>query len=222
MIKKESVNKPKITLNQLFQVVFTLREVLKITFRVKPKMLLAILLINSFLGITGVISFYLEKLVLDSLINGIGLADITPVFISVSSILGLALLFSLFRNILSSYSRTLDVMLSRYFDIQMDILIGRKMSELDIATIEDPGFRDRLDKVQRESGRRAGQLIMPLSEVPQALFGFISASIVLLYIHPLISLVVVLLSLRTIFEVIMTSSSKQMSLRFPKRTIYQI
>lgn len=85
------------------------------------------------------------------------------------------------------------------FHAELDALLGKKLAELDLATIEDPDFKDRFNKVERESGRRAWGLMMPLSDIPNYLVGFISAVGLLIVLHPLVAVGMLLASLPQFF-----------------------
>src|SRR3989344_4402230 len=73
--------------------------------------------------------------------------------------------------------------------------MGKKLAELDLAMIEDPQFRDRFNKIERESGRRTWQLIVPLADIPDYLFGFLSSIGILFFLSPWITLGIVVFSL---------------------------
>ncbi len=60
-------------------------------------------------------------------------------------------------------------MLSRRVTNEMDVLMGEKISQLDLVTIESPEFRDKFSKIERESGRRLWGLMMPVSDIPNYL-----------------------------------------------------
>lgn len=171
----------------------------KLTRRIKPKLLTAALLLNALAGFLAIPALYIEKLILDRLIGAIGNTNWQEVLWPVAMLVALGITLSFIRNSLNHLIRFLTNTLSRYFDAELSILIGTKLTELDIATIEDPDFRDRFTKIQNESGRRAWGLMMPFSDIPNSLVGFISASAVLLFIHPLVTLGVLLFSIPQFF-----------------------
>jgi ABC-type multidrug transport system fused ATPase/permease subunit len=191
--------KPKITFDRVGQIWFTLKEVIKLVFKENPKLLTLVFVLNGIWGLSSVPTFYLEKLIIDKLIAGVGISNWQPILYSILILVAVSLLLSLFRNFLSSYIGFLRRNLSRFFDAEIDALIGKKMTELDLSTIENPGFKDRFNKVERESGRRAWQLMMPLSDIPNYLVGFISATLVLVLVSPLVSIGVILFSLPRFF-----------------------
>ena len=193
------LSKPKFTLDRVGQIWFTLKEVIKLVFKENPKLLTLVFVLNGIWGLSSVPTFYLEKLIIDKLIAGVGISNWQPILYSILILVAVSLLLSLFRNFLSSYIGFLRRNLSRFFDAEIDALIGKKMTELDLSTIENPGFKDRFNKVERESGRRAWQLMMPLSDIPNYLVGFISATLVLVLVSPLVSIGVILFSLPRFF-----------------------
>ena len=190
---------PKLARGRLKQIIFILSEVIKIAFKAHPKLLTAVLILNALWGFSAVPGFYLEKLILDNLIAGMNAPDIRAVFNRVALFLAFALALSLFRNILGSYNRFLRRTLSKYVDSELDVLIGNKISRLKLSDIENPEFKDRFNKVQRESGRRAWGLMMPLSDIPNYVIGFGSAVAILLIVNPLISVGILLFSIPRFF-----------------------
>jgi len=73
------------------------------------------------------------------------------------------------------------------------------MSSLDMTTIEDPDFKDRFKKVERESGRRAWELAMPLSNVPNYFFGLLSTFSLIFFFKPIVALLIFLLAIPEFF-----------------------
>src|SRR3989344_5471824 len=185
----------KVTFGRFKQIYFTLKEVIKIAFRIQPKLLVAVLILNAVWGFSAVPGFYLEKLIIDKFVQGITGVDWKPVFYQVALLLAFSLGLSLFRNILGSYNRFLRRTLSRYVDSELDVLIGNKVSVLKLSVIESPQFKDRFSKVQRESGRRAWGLMMPISDIPNYVIGFASAVAILILVNPFISIGVLIFSI---------------------------
>src|SRR3990167_9960124 len=196
---RNSVVNPMFSFGRFQQVFFTLREVIKIAFRARPRLLTAVLILNAIWGFSAVPGFYLYNLIIDSLVSGFKALDLSQVFYRVATLLGFALALSLFRNILGSYNRFLRRTLSRYVDSELDVLVGNKISRLRLSVIENPEFKDRFNKVQRESGRRAWGLMMPLSDVPNYIFGFASAVAILIIVNPLISVGILIFSIPRFF-----------------------
>ncbi|MBU0569904.1 hypothetical protein KKB40_03925, partial [Patescibacteria group bacterium] len=191
--------KPKITLDRIGQVIFTIREVTKLALRTKPKLLIAVFFLNAIWGFLAVPGFYLEKLIIDELVGAVGEANWQPIVISIGILVTIALALSLFRNFLGSFNGFLRRSVSRYFDAELTILLGSKLAQLDMATIENPDFQDKFNKIEKESGQRAWGLMMPLSDIPNYLVGFISSVGVLILLHPMIAVGVFVFSLPQLF-----------------------
>lgn len=191
----KSLPKPKVTFNQFSQLIFTFREVTKLAYKVSPRMLILVFVLNSLWGLTSVPGFYIEKLILDKLVESVGSPNLQNVIVGLGVLVGLRLLIEFFRNFLSSVNNLLRRSLSRLFDARLRLLISKKMAELDIATIEDPEFKNKFEKIDRESSRRAWGLMMPLSDIPNYIIGFLSSVGVLIFLHPLIAIGIFLVSL---------------------------
>jgi len=89
-------------------------------------------------------------------------------------------------------------MLSRRVTNYLDFLMAKKLSSLSLSTIEDPDFRDKFNKIERESGRRVWGLMTPLSDIPNYIFGLFSSIGLLFFFSPILVLGVVVFSLPTI------------------------
>ncbi|OGM23507.1 hypothetical protein A2691_00435 [Candidatus Woesebacteria bacterium RIFCSPHIGHO2_01_FULL_39_23] len=189
------MQKPKITFDRFGQIFFVFREIVKLAARADTKFLVLVLILNAVWGFLAFPGFYLEKLVLDNLVNNIGNVNFRPVLNVVGFLIALRLALEFLRNLLSRLTGLLNRNMSRSFSMYLEALIGQKLSELDLATIEDPDFKNRFEKIENESGRRAWGLMMPLSDIPNYLVGFISAVFVIALLHPLIALGVILVSL---------------------------
>ncbi len=191
--------RPKVTFDRIGQIVFTFKEVARLAARTNRLLLILGFVLNAIWGFSAVPGFYLEKLILDRLVESIGNPDWQPALYIIGFLVLLRLLLELGRNILSRINRFIRHTLSRLFEAELSLLMGKKLAELDLAMIEDPDFKDKFDKIQRESGRRAWGLMRPLSEIPNFLVGFVSAVGLLILLHPLIALGVFIVSLPQFF-----------------------
>ena len=127
------------------------------------------LLLNAVWGLTTVPSFYIDRLLIDNLILFVGNSNLNLLLRLIFLLLFLRFFLEFFRNALSSFLSYLRYMLSRKVSNQLDILIGEKISSLPLKTIEDPDFRDKFNKIERESGRRVWGLMVPISNIPNYL-----------------------------------------------------
>ena len=79
-LKKKKFQGPKITLDRLGQIFFTLREVIKLAYQVKPGLIVVVILLNALWGFLAVPGFYLEKLIIDKLVLATGNINWEPIF----------------------------------------------------------------------------------------------------------------------------------------------
>jgi len=196
---RNKLPRPKITFDRLGQIVFVLREVVKLAFKIKPKLLITAFVLNALWGFLAVPGFYMQKLILDKLVQSVGATDIKPILISTGILMFIALMLSLLRNFISGITDFLRKALAERFEAELTIIIGKKLSTIDMAMMDQPSFQDRFNKTERESGRRAWGLMMPLSDIPNYLVGFMSSVAVLLFVHPLVAVGVFFASLPQIF-----------------------
>ena len=181
--------------DQLGQVVFTLKQVTKLLWQSNPRFTIFIFILSAIWGLLTFPAFYLEKLILDKIVGNIGHPNIQQVIYPIVFLIIARLSVELSRNILTNLLFFLRQAASKNFHIRLELIIAKKLSSLDVATIEDPIFQDRYNKVEREAGRRAWGLMMPLTDIPNYVVGFISSVGILYFLHPLIALGVVAVSL---------------------------
>ena len=178
----------------LAHVFFTFRQALSLVWKINPKFTIFILLLSTFWGLLTFPAFYLEKLILDRLVENIGNPDLQAVVYPIVFLVVARVLVEAIRNGLSSFLHFLRQFASKNFHIQIELMLADKLSRLDVATIEDPHFQDRFNKIEREAGRRAWGLVMPLTDLPNYASGFISSVAVLWFLHPAVAVGVILIS----------------------------
>ena len=189
------LHKPRLTFDRLGQVIFTLREIIKIIAQVEKKLLVGMFIVNALWGLSSVPGFYIQKLILDHLVDAIGNPNWQSVVYSIGLLILLRVLLDLTRTILSSVSNYLRRILSGMFVARVELIIGQKLAELDMATIDDPDFQDKFNKIQRESGNRSWGLVTPLADIPNYFVGFLSAVGILILLHPLVAVGVLFFSI---------------------------
>jgi len=187
--------KPTVRFNRASQLFFTLKELIKIVKKINPRLLIIVFIVNACAGLLAVPGFYLEKMFLDTIIANIGVPDWTQVLGTLTLIVTGRILLSMGRSFLDRISGFLQRTLAQLFDAYLDAMMAQKLGELDLATIEDPAFKDRFTKIQQDRGRRAWGLMMPLANIVDSSVGFISAVAVLVFFNPLIALGAIIVSL---------------------------
>lgn len=179
----------------LKQVYYTFSQTVRLVWKANPGMLVFVFIVNIFSGLIIFPTLWLEKLTLDTLVNNIGNPAIEQV------IKTLALLFlarTTIGVVQSAIMRSADFLqyaIARVFSIHVDLLLAEKMNQLDLKTTDDPEFKDRFNKVERESGRRAWGLAWPLSHIPNYFFGLVSTFSLIFLFNPLVALAIFLLAI---------------------------
>lgn len=186
---------PIIYREQFSQILFTIRKVASLLWRVNPRLTFLIFVVSASWGLLTFPAFYLEKLILDRIVANIGNPAWRQVLFPISLLITARVLIETTRIVLSSLQSFLRYFASRTFNMRIDVMMGSKLAKLDAKTLEDPGFQDRFNKIERESGRRAWGLMMPLADIPNHLTGFISSVGILWFLHPLVALGVVAVSI---------------------------
>ncbi len=188
------LKRPKLTFSRFGQLVFTFKEISKIAFQIKPKYLITLFILSAMWGFLAFPGFYLDKLILDKIVENIGNPDWRSVVDIIVLFIALRLLLELTRDFMSRAMNYFRKVIARYLNAELDSSIGRKLSEIDMVTLEDPSFKDKFTKIERESARRAWDMMSPISDIPNFLTGFTTSIVVLYLIHPLVAVGVLIAS----------------------------
>jgi len=190
------IKPPKLIYDNRFgQVIFTLKETIKLVFKISPGYLILILVLNTIWGLSALPSFYLDKLILDQIVDHIGNPLWREALNFIVFLLILRVLIEVSRNLLSRITEFLRTTMSRVFSSGMDILIAQKIGGLDIATLENIEFKNRFNKIEQESGRRSWGLMMPISSIPNYIAGFIGSLGLLIFLSPWVVVAILVMSL---------------------------
>lgn len=197
-MKVKKLNPKKVLLG-IRQVFFTFSQTAKLVWKANPRLLITVFLVNTVIGALIFPVFYLEKLTIDVLIKNIGNPLWQEALRFLAWLFFIRVTVGIFQSGLMRISGYLRFAIARVFSGYIDILLAEKMASLDMATIEDPDFKDKFKKVERESGRRAWELAMPLSNVPNYFFGLLSTFSLIFFFKPLVAFIVFLLSVPEFF-----------------------
>lgn len=184
----------KIKLDRFGQIFFTFKEVSKLAAQSNKKLLIFLFIVNIFWGFSAIPGFYVDKFILDAIVAGIGKPEWLPILRGIAVLSAIKIAIELIRTFLSSANGYMSRTSSRLLNAKIEVLIGQKTSELDLATIEDADFQDRFDKIKREADRVWG-LLSPIADIPNYLVGFVSAVGILVLFNPLIAFAVFIVSL---------------------------
>jgi len=183
---KTRLPKPKLALDRLSQVVYTFRQVTKLAARVNLKVLILLFLFNALWGFSSLPGFYLEKLILDKLVVGIGNPKLSAVIQPIMWLIIARLILELIRSLLSRLGNLNRTIITFATNAALDAQIGQQLAGLDMATIEDPEFKNKFTRIEREANQRVWGMMMPLADIPNYLIGFLSVVGLLFILHPLV------------------------------------
>lgn len=186
-------------MQQLKKFLYTYKKTLSIAYKISPSLLIMVIVSNSIWGLTNLPILYINKTLIDTVINNLGKSD----FYEPLKIIGLLAFSRAFlefiRSSLSGFNWSLSTSLIERIQAKLELISGEKLNSLDIPTIESAKFQDRYKKVEREANSRVWGMINPLSELPNAFFTIISGLIPIFYFKPWLAFLVIVVSLPDIF-----------------------
>lgn len=208
MFKKLS---PKNIIFAFKRIYFTFSQTIRLVWMANPRWLAVAFLVNIISGIIVFPTLYLEKLIIDAIVKNIGNPIIDQAVRTLALLFLARITLQIINSVLSRISNMSQWGISRIFSAHIDVLIGQKISELDIETIDDPVFRDKFNKIEREGGRRTWGLAMPLLQIPNYFFSLLSGISILFIFNPLIGLIVFLLAIpEFIFDAVLTKKEYEL------------
>lgn len=173
---------------------FTYKKTLAITYRVSPRLLITVTICNAIWGLTNLPILYINKTLIDIVINNLGSPDYTN---SLKTIVILAFsrgFLELVRSALTHLNWSLSASLTDKIHSYLEIITTRKLSELDIPKVESPEFQDKYKKVERFGYNSVWGMVNPLSDIPNAVFTIISGLIPIFSFEPWIAFIVIAVS----------------------------
>lgn len=192
-----------INFSRYVKILHSIWEAIRILWKISPRLLIAVLGINLVWGALSLPAFYIEKLIIDRIVANIGTKNIQLVLYPILYLVAIRAGIEFLRLVLGNVSDYLRFITSRLFSTETEIMLSEKVSELDVATLEDPAFQDKFNKIQREVGSRAWNFIFPIVNVPNYLAGFISSLGLLVFLSPFAAIAVILVAIpQFIFDAI--------------------
>ena len=185
----------KLKKSRFSQIWFTLKKVFYLSWQVNPQFLILALISSAFAGIFVYPALILEKQFIDVLLKSIGTDFWSQSAKTLVLIIFLRSLVSLVRDLAGRIRNFSGRMMSRLLSAHLSMLIARKNTQLDMSVLESPGFKDKFSKIERESSRRAWEMMMPFTSLPMYIIGIISTLILLTAFHPLFGLIIILVSI---------------------------
>jgi ABC-type multidrug transport system fused ATPase/permease subunit len=188
-----SIVKKTDLLSKLGKTWFTFFSVIKLLWKIEPRILFMALVGFTLLGIIFAPLSYLNKLIIDSIVANINNSQ-TGNIINVLVILILTrVLLEIFRETIQQFTSYWRYYLYGIFDAHFIYLITEKRSQLDSQTIEDPEFKDRYNKLERTVSTRTWDLMYVFLTLPMNLSGLLAAMIILISFKPILILFILIL-----------------------------
>jgi len=148
--------------------------------------------INSFWGLTNLPALYINKLLIDIVVNNIGKSDWVDPIKNILLILFVRFIIDLSRSVLSRINMAYSDQLTSQINDHVEKILAEKINTLDIPTVESSDFQDQYKKIERESGSRVWNMVSPISDIPNAIFTLASGIAPIFIFNPLIGLLVVI------------------------------
>ena len=156
---------------------------LRLVWRSGPSWTLVRLCLIVLQGLLPLVSIYIVKLLVDSLSEGIAIAEqslsvqaLTPLLIAVAVVALVTLLCSAFSDLVNT-AQTQKV--SDY----MRSILHNKSVDIDLEYYEDPQYHDTLQRAQQEATYRPAQLLTRLAQVGQNAISLVAMIGLLLTLH---------------------------------------
>lgn len=159
----------------LSQLWFLLKYSGRFFWQTDAKTFIGVMVLNAVTSIVIVPNLYLDKLFLDTLIGNLGQPLTQEVTRMVILIVGARFGLQLFARA----ARRLSGYYARYFfwkNFQrIESLVGVKYATIPVPVLEDPAFKDRYQKVERESLNKLQRIGENYLRIPQYVTGIISS-----------------------------------------------
>lgn len=186
-------------MQSLKKFIYTYKKTLGLAYKVSPSLLILIVVSNSIWGLTNLPVLYINKALIDIVINSLGKNSYEDSLNLLLILAGIRALIELVRSILSGFNWSLSTSLIERIQAKLDLIQSEKLNSLDIETVESSSFQDRYKKIEREGNNRVWGMINPLSDFPNAIFTIISGIIPIISFEPWIAALIIIVSIPDIF-----------------------
>jgi hypothetical protein len=157
------------------QIWFMLKFAGRLYWEADKRVFILIMVLNSVTSLVIIPNLLLDKLFIDTLVSNINNPNL-------SQALSLIILIVLGRFTLA---RKFFWKLYQ----KMEIIIGQKYASISVPTIEDPAFKDRYQKIERESLNRLQRVAENYIRIPQHISGIIFSLSFFVFSQPLVVVV---------------------------------
>lgn len=182
----------------LGQIGFILKFIARFLWETDKKSFLIVIFCNIIFSAVIIPNVLLDKYFLDTLISNINRPDPQAAFRTILFIVAARLVLKLFTSLAGRLSGYYARYLNWRQNQRLETLIGQKYATISVPTIEDPTFKDRYSRVERESVNRMQTVSNDFIRIPQYLSGLLSSLSIFVIGQAFVALIAVLSLIPTI------------------------
>lgn len=179
-------------LEKASQGIYSFVQTIKLIWKIEPKLLTSIFIANILLGLIFAPMSFLSKLVIDRIVNNIGSPNISSALSFIAFLIVLRVSLEITRELLYVYSRSWREKAYKSLDNYMVFTLAYKKTQVEASLNEDPEFKDRFNKLERNVGSRLWPLIYYVIGFPENFSGLITSTIILVSFQPLLVILIFL------------------------------
>lgn len=142
-----------------FKDVFTafagLPRILRLVWSGGPSLMTSLALLNILRGLTPAITVVITKMVIDSVVQGIRIHSVSPIWMPVALQLGI----SLVDRLLSTVSNIAQQLLQERVSHRVQLMVLEKANSLDLSFFENSEFYDKLQRASNEANYKPVTII---------------------------------------------------------------
>ncbi|OGD08845.1 hypothetical protein A2397_05370 [Candidatus Amesbacteria bacterium RIFOXYB1_FULL_44_23] len=157
------------------QMFFIIKFALAFLWKTDKKAFLLVVFLNSVASFIIIPNLYLDKIFLDTLIGNIGSPDpfriLNLILLIVAARFGLAAVRTLSTRVAGYFSRIIFWKNNQ----RLEILIGKKYASISVPVLESPEFKNRYNRIERESLNRFHRVTENVVRIPQHISAIVSS-----------------------------------------------
>jgi ATP-binding cassette subfamily B protein len=163
------------------RIVFSLSRIVRFVWRIKPFHATILCVLTVIQGFIPAINLWIGKLIIDSVVQGIGGGR--EAFVQTLYYLLILLGINLLSNTISYGSSIIQTLLGDIVANRINVQVIEKSTSLDLFYYENPEFYDKLSRAQREASYRPLTIISQVFQLMQNSITISSMIVVLLRLH---------------------------------------
>ncbi len=182
----------------LGQIGFILKFIARFLWDTDKKTLIYVILLNTSLSLFIIPNLLLDKAFFDTLVGNIKNPNPQGVFRAILLIVFARFAFQALRTLARSLTGYFSRVLIWKQNQKAESIIGLKYATIAVPMLEDPAFKDRYNRIERESLNRLQSITNNFVSLPQHIAGIISSLSLFVFTEPF----VVVLSLLSLFPTV--------------------